>query len=685
MKRIGIDVGGTFTDVVVLDEVSGRTRCFKSTTDYRQPADGILRAFDAAEVDGADISHVKVGTTLGLNAILTRRGAPAGLLTTAGFRDVLEIRRTHRERLFDLDESIPEPLVPRRWRKEVLERVDAEGRVVHPLDEDDVRRAWRQLRADGVTAVAVAYLFSFRNGQHERRTRDIILEEGGADVVFLSSEVLPVLREYERTSTTVTAAYVAPVVRNFVAELAGALEVRGVIPGRLSVMTNSGGSLAAEVAAAAPVPTLLSGPAGGVAGANWLAGQLGYDNVLTLDMGGTSCDVSGVQEGSPDERLDLTLGGLDIAYPTFDLHTIGAGGGSIAWIDTGGALRVGPASAGSTPGPACYGRGGTHATVTDANLVLGRYSEGTPLGGSLNLDLPAARAAIAAEVAEPLGISVERAAAGILRLVNANMVNAVRAISVERGRDPRDYALVPFGGGGPVHALDIAEELDVGTVIVPPFPGCTSAFGAALARPRRDALRSVNKAIGSLAAAEISRTVRTLTDDVYRLLAAEGIDQEAVGIEVSANLHYQGQAHELTVRHEGSVVTSASLERLGEAFASLHARQYGHSFDDVPVELVTLRVTGSGLQPTPEVFWDWASVQTGDDAGTRPVYFESVDDFVGTRVVGREALQPGTALVGPAVIHQEDATTLVPPGWRAEQHKTGNLIVTKVPGGRIHA
>ncbi|GAA1620188.1 hydantoinase/oxoprolinase family protein [Kribbella sancticallisti] len=684
MKRIGIDVGGTFTDVVVLDEASGRTRCFKAATDYRQPADGILRAFDAADVDGADISHVKLGTTLGLNAILTRRGAPTGLLTTAGFRDVLEIRRTHRDRLFDLDESLPEPLVPRRWRKEVLERVDADGRVVHPLDEDDVRRAWRQLRDEGVTAVAVAYLFSFRNGEHERRTRDIILEEGGADVVFLSSEVLPVLREYERTATTVTAAYVAPVVRNFVAELADALDARGVIPGRLSVMTNSGGSLAAEAAATAPVPTLLSGPAGGVSGARWLAGQLGYDNVLTLDMGGTSCDVSGVQDGAPDERLDMTLGGLDIAYPTFDLHTIGAGGGSIAWIDTGGALRVGPASAGSTPGPACYGRGGIHPTVTDANLVLGRYAEGTLLGGSLNLNLQAARAAIAADVAEPLGLSVERAAAGILRLVNANMVNAVRAISVERGRDPRGYALVPFGGGGPVHALDIAEELDVDTVIVPPFPGCTSAFGAALARPRRDALRSVSKTIESLAAAEVSSTVRTLAEDVYRQLAAEGFDREAVSVEVSANLHYQGQAHELTVRHEGAVVTAESLERLGQSFASLHARQYGHSFDDVPVELVTLRVTGLGLQAAPEVFWDWASVRTRDDAGTRPVYFESVDDFVETSVLARDALEPGAALVGPAVIHQEDATTVVPPGWRAEQHKTGNLIIAKVPGGRAH-
>ncbi len=658
MKRIGIDVGGTFTDVVVLDEVSGRTRCFKAATDYHQPADGILRAFDAANVGGEEVSHVKLGTTLGLNAMLTRRGAVTGLLTTAGFRDVLEIRRTHRDRLFDLAETVPDPLVPRRWRKEVDERVGHDGEVVRALDEDDVRRAWRSLREDGVTAVAVAYLFSFRNDAHERRTREIILEEGGADVIFLSSEVLPVLREYERTSTTVTAAYVAPVVRNFVSELEEALTRRGVPPGRLSVMTNSGGSLAARAAATAPIPTLLSGPAGGVSGAKWLAAQLGYDNVLTLDMGGTSCDVSGVQDGIADERLDMTLGGLDIAYPTFDLHTIGAGGGSIAWIDTGGALRVGPASAGSTPGPACYGRGGALPTVTDANLVLGRYSEGTPLGGSLHLDLRSARDAIMTEVANPLGITLERAAAGILRLVNANMVNAVRAISVERGRDPRGYALVPFGGGGPVHALDIAEELDVSTVIVPPFPGCTSAFGASLSRPRRDALRSVNKAMDTLSVSEVATTVDSLTEDVHRLLEDEGFDRDAVTVEVSANLHYQGQAHELTVRHDGGTVSEASLAELQQSFTELHARSYGHSFDDVPVELVTIRVTALGQQPEPDVFWDWAEVRHSGVDESRPVYFESVDDFV-------------------------DARILEPPGpqGRYRRARTGRHL----PGGRHHA
>lgn len=679
MKRIGIDVGGTFTDVVVLDEETGLTRCFKASTNYDQPADGIMEAFDAAHVAPTDVSHVKLGTTLGLNAILTRRGAVTGLLTTAGFRDVLEIRRTHRDRLFDLDETIPPPLVPRRLRKEVIERVGADGSEVTPLDEDGVRAAWRELRDQGVTALAISFLFAFRNPGHEQRARELVLEEGGAEAVFISTDVLPVLREYERTSTTVTAAFVSPVVRNFVGELANHLDKRGLDPGRLSVMTNSGGSLAAAAAGAAPIPTLLSGPAGGVAGARWLATQMGFDHVLTLDMGGTSCDVSGVQAGVADERLDMRVGGLDIAYPTFDVHTIGAGGGSIAWIDTGGALRVGPASAGSTPGPACYGRGGRQPTVTDANLVLGRYADDVPLGGSLRLDAAAARDVIDQAVAQPLGVSVERAAAGILRIVNANMVNAVRTISVERGRDPRAYALVPFGGGGPVHATDIAHELGISTVLVPPFPGCTSAFGATLAQPRRDALRSVNRAVDTIEPPALQALVEELAAQASAQLAEEGFERSQITFEVWAALHYKGQAHELAVRHDGMLVDARSLTDLSRRFGDLHEQQYGHSFDDVPTELVTLRVTAFGHQPGPPVIWQWDREIRSGSGSTREVYFESLDAFVTAAVLDGGDLPARVS--GPAVIHQVDATILVPPGWEAIRHETGNLIVTR-EGGR---
>ena len=449
MKRIGIDVGGTFTDVVVLDEDSGGTSWFKSSTDYDNPAEGVLRVVAAACVPGESVSQVKLGTTLGLNAILTRSGATTGLLTTRGFRDVLEIRRTHRKRLFDLNETVPEPLVLRDRRMEITGRVSSAGEVVTPLDENEVRQAWLQLRSQGVTAVAIVYLFAFENPVHEQRTKEIILEEGGAEVVLTSTDVLPVLREYERTSTTVVAAYVTGVVRGYLTELEAELAKQGFGEGRISVMTNSGGAMAAGMASRAPVPTLMSGPAGGVAAAKWLAERAGITSLLTLDMGGTSCDVSGIVDGVPDERLDMEVGGLDIAYPTFDIHTIGAGGGSIAWIDSGGALRVGPQSAGSTPGPACYRRGGTSPTVTDANLVLCRYDARTLFGGSLTLDVEAAHASIEEHIASRLGVSVERAAAGILRIVNAHMVNAVSTISVERGRDARPVRVERLRRGRP--------------------------------------------------------------------------------------------------------------------------------------------------------------------------------------------------------------------------------------------
>lgn len=636
-----------------------------------------MAAFDAAGVDSADVGHVKLGTTLAANAILTRSGASTGLLTTAGFRDVLEIRRTHRERLFDLYEIIPAPLVPRHLRKEVDERVDSAGEIITELDEDGVRAAWRELRELGVTAMGISFLFSFRNPSNELRAREIVLEEGGAEAVFCSSDVLPVLREYERTSTTVTAAFVAPVVRNFVSRLSAGLEQRGVSSKRLSVMTNGGGVIGAGAAAKSPIPILLSGPAGGVSAARWLADQAGKPDVVTLDMGGTSCDVSGVQGGVPDERLDLRVGGLDIAYPTLDLHTIGAGGGSIAWFDTGGALRVGPASAGSTPGPACYGRGGTQPTVTDANLVLGRYDEETPLGGHLTLELAAAREAIDREIAQPMGISIEKAAAGIVRLVNAAMVNAVRTISVQRGRDPRRYALAPFGGGGPVHALDIADGLGITTVVVPPFPGCTSAFGAILAPPRRDALRSINRPMAGLDVAVLSTTVNRLVEEVTGFLAGEGYDRPLVDLALWASLHYAGQAHELVVRHDGLQVSEESLSALATAFSAAHERQYGHHFDNVGVELVTIRVTGIAHQPDPNVSWAWAEVECSNDAQTRPVYFDSIDQFTDTRVLARGALLAGEVLSGPAVLHQEDATTLIAPGWSARRDAGGCLLITK--------
>jgi N-methylhydantoinase A len=677
LKRVGIDVGGTFTDVVVLDEGSGATSWFKTSTDYDSPAEGVLRIVAAACGADDSMSQIKLGTTLGLNAVLTRSGAATGLLTTRGFRDVLEIRRTHRKRLFDLNETVPEPLVLRNRRVEITERVSTAGEVVTPLDEDEVRRAWRELRSQGVTAVAVVYLFAFENPVHEQRTKQIILEEGGAEVVLTSTEVLPVLREYERTSTTVVAAYVTPVVRGYLSDLEARLERHGYGEGRVSVMTNSGGAMAAEAASRAPVPTLMSGPAGGVAAAKWLAERAGITSLLTLDMGGTSCDVSGIVDGVPDERLDMEVGGIDVAYPTFDIHTIGAGGGSIAWIDSGGALRVGPQSAGSTPGPACYSRGGTSPTVTDANLVLRRYDARTLLGGSLTLDVAAARASIEEHIASRLGVSVERAAAGILRIVNAHMVNAVRTISVERGRDARQFALGAFGGGGPVHATDIARELHIPTVLIPPFPGCTSAFGAAISVSRQDILRSVARDVDELDVAHLQDQLESMAAEARAALAQEGHPDERMRTEVWFNYRYAGQAHDLAVSMSDGALDVARLAESVKDFHRLHEQLYGHSFQDVSVDLVTMRVAGFAVPDDPEMWWDWD--RTGRDglAPSREVYFEETDEFIETQVVGRVQIGAGRRLDGPAVVHAADSTTLIPPRWSAIAHPTGSLLITR--------
>ena len=684
--RIGLDVGGTFTDVVALDSETGSTSWFKVTTRTDSPTIGIIDAIRATGVDCRELESVRLGTTLGVNAILTHSGARTGLITTRGFRDVLEIRRTHRQSLFDLNEQFPTPLVPRDLRIGVTERVDAQGVVIAALDEDEVRAAWRQLRDAGVEAVAIVFLFSFENPQHERRAREIVLEEGGAKTVLISSDILPAYREYERTSTTVAATKIADTVESYLTALAGELENRGLKRGRLSIMTNSGGSLSATTVARLPISTLLSGPVGGVEGARWLAEQEGWRDVLTLDMGGTSCDVSGIVGGIADERLDMWIGGHAISYPTYDIETIGAGGGSIAWIDTGGTLRVGPDSAGSMPGPACYGRGGTLPTVTDANLVLGRYDPGAKLGGIVELDAGLAREAIETHVAGPLGLTVEDAAAGIIRIVNILMTNAVRVISVERGRDVRDFTLVAYGGAGPAHAADIARELSIPRVLIPPFPGCASAFGAAIAGSRRDLLHSVARMLDEVDIAALDARVQELRSRAVEALEVEGFDTAQQTLETWLDVRYRGQAHELGVRHKPDVVGRASLEAAARDFHALHHQLYGHSFTDVPVELVNVRIKGFGHRPELEMWWDWSRVGAMEAslAPTRAVYFEE-HGFLETRVVMRDAVRIGDVIEGPAVVHQVDSTVLVPPSIGATALGGGSLMLAGASDASVMA
>jgi N-methylhydantoinase A len=677
MIQLGIDVGGTFTDVVALNTRGGGTSWFKVPTTSAAPSDGVLEAIAASGVTCRDVESICLGTTLGVNAILTRAGAKTGLLTTEGFRDVLEIRRTHRQSLFDLDEQFPKPLVPRNLRLQVRERIAADGTVVVPLDEESVRAAWRVLEEAGVEAVAIAFLFSFENPEHERRARDLLLAEGAAVPIFLSSDVLPTYREYERTSTTVAAAYIAGSVERHVRDLRGALDERGLTHSRLAILTNSGGAVPPGTVAILPVATMLSGPVGGVLASRWIAAREGWSSVLTMDMGGTSCDVSGVVDGIPDERLDMVVDGHTISVPTFDIETIGAGGGSIAWVDSGGTLRVGPHSAGASPGPACYGRGGVLPTVTDANLVLGRYDVEVPLGGSIELERAAAAAAIERHVAEPLGLSVEQAAIGVLRIVNVLMMNALRVVSIERGRDVRDFTLVAYGGAGPAHAAEIAWELSIPRVLVPPFPGCASAFGALIAGSRRDLIRTIGRPAMEADVGALALIRSEFEAEIRGSLLAEGLADDVLSLETWLDLRYLGQAYELSVPVAPEPISAGTVAAAVDAFHQLHRSLYGHSFEEVLVELVNLRVKGFGARREPVMWWDWGkeAMTAGQIRPRRRVYFDEVGALVDAKVLLRHALSAGDSVEGPAVVHQLDSTVLVPPTFVAEALESGSLVL----------
>jgi N-methylhydantoinase A len=672
MRRIGVDIGGTFTDVIAMDE-DGQIEHAKSLTTYPDPTVGFFTGL--SKLGDEPATFLGHGTTLATNALLTGRGAPTALMTTKGFRDVLEIRRTHRKGLFDLYEEIPPPIVPRDARLEVAERIGADGSVVLPLDESEVRDAARRIRELGATAVAVSFLFSFTNDAHERRARAILALElpDIADDIAISSEILPLHREYERTSTTVVSASLMPLLRTYFADLESEVRRTGTAD-VLLIMQNTGGLVTPRRASEAPVLMLLSGPAGGATATAYLGRQWEERRLLALDMGGTSTDVSAVIEGNPDTRLDFEIGGYDISYPSIDIHTIGAGGGSQARVDGHGRLLVGPESAGSTPGPACYGRGGELPTVTDANLVLGYYDPGRPLGGEIEVDPALAERAIDLHVAKPLGMDVRSAARGIIALVNASMVHALRYISIERGRDPREFVLVPFGGAGPIHGAALAAELGIRRLLIPPVPGCTSAMGIIAADFRHELVRAAHVRLRDLAELDLDAWLDRLGDEAAARLQDEGVARRDIRIDASADVRYIGQAYELNValprRRAGRVL------RLARAFHAEHRRRYGHALADDKVEVVNLRVTGIGLTPKPAL--SGFSGGAGGDAGAARVAEREV--WLGTErlrvpVYDRQLLPSGAVIPAPAIVSQLDATTLIPPSATARVDAIGSIAI----------
>ena len=690
----GVDVGGTFTDVTLVETESGRIWTAKTPSTPEDQSLGFVRALEKvaalAGVPLAAIERCFHGTTVATNAILQRSETRLGLLTTEGFKYVLEIGRHDIPRSENYFGWIKPrgPLPPDRIG-EVPERIDYEGRVIRPLDEAAARRAVRGLRDLGVDSIAVSLLYSFLNPAHEERLREIIAEEHPAALVSLSSEVLPRYREYERTMTTVLNAYVAPHVGRYLATLEQRLRERNC-GAPLLIMKSNGGVVSAATAARQGIHTAISGPAAGVIGAVAIAGEAGYPDVISIDVGGTSADVCLTRAGRPEVTLEGRVGGYPMELPMLDVHTIGAGGGSIAWITGAGGLAVGPRSAGADPGPACYGRGGLEPTVTDANLILGRLPAHL-LGGEIALDLEAARRALEERIARPLGLGLTEAAEGIIAIVNNNMIGAIRTVSIARGLDPRDFTLVAFGGAGPLQAVALAEALGMGTVLIPPHPGVLSTDGLLRTDLRNDYVQTCPQLGPDYDLARLNAILADLERQAITDLAREQIPPNRRRLRRGADLRYQHQGYELSVEVPDGPLTPEALQGIEEAFHQEHRRLYTYDLRAQPVELVNLRVTATGLLPhtqaarrEPPAPGSGGSGLRPDGsrastipapAGTRDIYFGPETGWLQARCYARDQLAPGADLIGPLAVDQNDSTTILGPNQHAQVDAFGNLVI----------
>jgi len=670
IEAIGIDIGGTFVDIVLAGGGEARLVKLPSTpgAPHNAVLDGLRRLAEGGGLDPAGVQTIAHGSTVATNALLEGRWARTALVTTAGFRDVLEIGRQDRSSLYDLSIERRAPIVSRDLRFEVRERVGADGRVVTPLDPAEVERLVPRLRDAGVEAVAVVFLFSYLHPAHERLAGGILA--AGLDVpVTLSSDVLPEFREFERTSTTAICAALRPVIGRYLGQLECGAQRIGFRP-EWRIMQSSGMVIDSRSAEDEPVRILLSGPAAGVKGAQAVGELVGERGLIAMDMGGTSCDVSLIRGGEVLRTTSGAVGGYPVAQEMIGIHTIGAGGGSLAWIDSGGALRVGPRSAGAAPGPACYGRGGDRPTVTDAHLVLGHLVADRPLGGLPCLDEGAARAALR-PIAKRLGLSIERAAEGVLEIADAAMERAIRVISVERGHDPRECALLAFGGAGPLHAVSIARRLAIPRVLVPATAGVLSALGLLTSEIGSDASRSVVRPLATLSVEALRRVAEGLRWQAEAVLRRQGLSAADMSFAASTDLRYVGQSHELSVPFpEGDDGTL--LEGLATAFHCAHARRFGHAEPNEPVELVTVRVRAVGppsLDGLPRLQMEAPLPEARVKAS-----FPGCG-AVATRVVSRAALQEGDAIEGPAVVIGEDATLIVPPGVGGSCGRLGTIVL----------
>jgi N-methylhydantoinase A len=686
--RIGIDIGGTFTDVALVQEETGRIVIAKRATtpqDFGQAViDGIREALAANRIDPADVSLLTHATTVVTNALLENKGARAGFIATRGMRDLLELRRSSRADLYDLLQDAPAVLVPRRWRFEITERIDAQGDVVIPLAEQELPGLIRAIREAGLQTVAVALLFSFLNDAHERRVADALRAALPDVSVYVSSEVLPEIREFERASTTAVCAVVGPVLASYLERLQHAVASQG-LP-KVHVMGSSGGVVDIAEALRMPAMVVESGPAAGVIAASLAGRQLDRPNLISFDMGGTTAKASVIAAGVVSVTAEYEVGGSGhakrwmhgtghpIRVPVIDLAEVSAGGGSIAWVDPGGALKVGPHSAGAIPGPAAYGGGGTRPTVTDADVVLGYLDRETLLGGALRIELAAAARAIEIAIAQPLNLTVAEAAARIVEVVNSNMAQALRIVSIERGRDPQEFSLIAFGGAGPVHAVALAAELLIPEVIVPPVPGAFSALGLVASDLKRDYSRTLYADLASVDPSRVALVVAGMEQAGREMLCAAHVPPEQQVLLRQADVRYRRQAYELTVPLADGEITPTTLADLAAAFHARHEQTYGHANRSESVQLVNLRLTALGRLP------DLGLAQHGDPANRRThkrhVWFAETD-FAATPVHWRAGLKSGDQLIGPTIIEAMDSTIVVPPGWKAVVDELGYIHIRR--------
>ncbi len=676
--RLGIDIGGTFTDITVLEEDSGRVTVTKVPSRRSDPGGALInaveRGLELAAVNAEDVTMLVHGTTIVTNAVLEKKLPQTSLVTTDGFRDVLEIGRHFRPDMYDLMQDKPEPVVPRERRYSVSERMSAEGNVLTEPDQAEVSNLCDVIRDSGSQAVAICFLNSFVNPANEALVRDWLRQGVQGIHVAASYEVCREIREFERMSTVALNAAAMPLVTQYLEDITP--KIKAVLPNaNILLMQSNGGSLTIAAAQNYPVRMITSGPAGGALAVQRLGSATEQPNLLGVDMGGTSTDISLIHKG---ELRMTTEGGIDelpVKVPMIEINTIGAGAGSIAWLDDWNGLHVGPQSAGADPGPAAYKRGGTEPTVTDANLVLGRMHPDRFVGGDMSVDLDAAREAIRSKIAEPLKMTVEEAAAGIIRIANANMERALRVSSAEKGFDPRDITLLAFGGAGPMHAAALATAVGIPEVLVPERPGVFSAVGLVMSDIRHDFGQTRVLRGEEIAGENLNPLFGELDREAHEALERDGVPEDQRDLQRSADLRYVGQAYEVNVTVPNGALDDKSAEQIIQNFHDLHQQLYAHHHPDKPVEFVSGRVAAIGLMSAPELQRRTTNGSGADPKESRQVYFDESSDYVDTAVYDRETLSAGSRFDGPAIVEQTDSTTVIHPGQRARIDELGNLMI----------